>query len=232
MIESRDAAAASVSPTRPSRPTPEESRSAPLRGEITLWVNEPGNSRRRGLRLHQPGAVPVKPGDEVRVEARVNRPAYLYLFWIGSDGKVAPLYPWKEHDWTKRPDHEDKVEGIELPEVIDETMPLPPSAPGLETLVLLAREDSPLPRDADTTLERDLAGPPTTWRPDGKNAAVWLENGQEFGLDDQGNDREMPGLETRKSDDPVLRIRRLLKEKLSTLGSCHRAVIVPNQGGS
>ena len=161
----RDAAASSVSPERPSRPAPEESRSVPLRGEITLWVNEPGNIRRRGLRLHQPGAVPVKPGDEVRVEARVNRPAYLYLFWIGSDGKVAPMYPWKEHDWTKRPDHENKVEGIELPEVIDETMPLPPSAPGLETLVLLAREDSPLPRDADTTLERDLAGPRTTWRP-------------------------------------------------------------------
>ena len=42
----------------------------------------------------------------------------------------------------------------------------------------------------------------------------------------------MPGLETRKSDDPVLRIRQLLKEKLSTLGAYHRAVIVPNQGGS
>ena len=52
-----------------------------------------------------------------------------------------------------------------------------------------------------------------------------------FGLDDQGKKREMPGLETHKSDDPVLRIRRLLKDKLSTLGAYHRAVIVPNQGG-
>jgi hypothetical protein len=59
----------------------------------------------------------------------------------------------------------------------------------------------------------------------------WLENGQAFGLDDQGNSREMPGLATRKSDDPVLRIRRLLKERISTLGSYHRAVIVPNQRG-
>ncbi len=42
-----------------------------------------------------------------------------------------------------------------------------PSAPGLETLVLLAREDSPLPRDADATLERDLAGLQTTQLPDG-----------------------------------------------------------------
>jgi serine/threonine protein kinase len=224
----RDAVASSVSPSRPSRPKLDEPRSEPLRGGITLWVNEPGNSHRRGLRLHQPGAVPVKPGDEVRVEARVSRPAFLYLFWIGSDGKAAPLYPWKDRDWTRRPDHEDMVEGIELPEVITDTWELPPSALGLETLVLLAREDSPLPRDADTTLERDLAGPRTTWAPDGKNAAVWLENGQVFGLDDQGNSREMPGLGTRKSDDPVLRIRRLLKEKISTLGPYHRAVIVPN----
>jgi predicted Ser/Thr protein kinase len=205
----------------------------PLRGGITLWVNEPGNnSHRRGLRLHQMGAVPIRPGDEVRVEAHVNRPAYLYLFWIGSDGKAAPLYPWKDRDWTRRPDHEAMVEAIELPEVITDTWELPPSAPGLETLVLLAREDSPLPRYADATLERDLAGPRTTWVPGGNNEAVWLENGQAFGLDDHGDSREMPGLGTHPSDDPVLRIRQLLKEKISTLGPYHRAVIVPNQGGS
>ncbi len=175
--------------------------------------------------------MPVKPGDEVRVEARVNRPAYLYLFWIGSDGKVAPLYPWKEHDWERRPDHEVKVESIELPEVIDETMPLPPSAPGLETLVLLACEDSPLPIGAEVTLERNLPGPPTTWVPARKNEAVWLENGQAFSLDDQGRDREMPGLETRKSNDSVLRIRRLLKEKLSTLGAYLPRGHRPQPGG-
>jgi serine/threonine protein kinase len=214
--------------------TPPPSDPAPLRGEITLWVDERGNTLRRGLRLHQQGAVPIKPGDEVRVEAGVNRPAYLYLFWIGSDGKVAPLYPWKEQDWNQRPDHEAKVESIDLPEVIDEAMPLPPSAPGLETLVLLAREDSPLPRDADTTLERDLAGPQRTQLPEGdqrKYAAIWLENGQEFTFDEQGKQRSAPGPKTRQSDDPVLRIRELLRKKLPALGAYHRAVIVPNQGG-
>jgi serine/threonine protein kinase len=226
----RDAATASVSPPRPSRPKPDEPRSEPLRGAITLWVNEPGNSHRRGLRLHQPGAVPVKPGDEVRVEAAVNRPAYLYVFWIGSDGKVAPLYPWKDHDWTRRPDHEVKVEGIELPEVIDQAMELPPSAPGLETLVLLAREESPLPRDSDTALELDLAGPSMSRLPDGITEAVWLENGQVFGLDDQGKERTAPGPKTRKTDDPVLRIRELLRKKLPSLGEYHRAVIIPNRG--
>jgi serine/threonine protein kinase len=210
---------------------PSPSDPAPLHGGITLWVDERGNTLRRGLWLHQPGAVPVKPGDEVRVEARVNRLAYLYLFWIGSDGKVAPLYPWKGQDWSQRPDHEAKVESLEVPEVIDETMPLPPSAPGLETLVLLAREHSPLPRDADTTLERDLAGPQTTWLPEGMHTAVWLENDREFSLDDQGNERTAPGPKTRHSDDVVLRIRELLRKKLPVLGEYHLAVIVPNQGG-
>jgi hypothetical protein len=68
------------------------------------------------------------------------------------------------------------------------------------------------------------------WHGSGIRRSGWPEDGQAFGLDDQGRDRETAGLETRESDDPLLRIRRLLKEKLSTLGAHHRAVIVPNQG--
>ena len=205
---------------------------APLRGEINLWVDERGNSNRHALRLQQSGAVPVKPGDEVGVEAHVNRPSYLYLFWLGSDGKVAPLYPWKEHDWSRRPDHEDKVNSVELPEVIDETMVLPPSAPGLETLVLLARgttrsRATPTPRWSET-----LPAHQTTQLPYGMRKAVWLENGQEFVLVDHAikPTRSAPSSKTRKNDDPVLRIRELLRKKLPGLGEYHVAVIVPNEG--
>ena len=226
-------AASSVSPRRPSRPRP-ETHPAPLRGEITLWVDEPGNSRRRGLRLHQPGAVPVKPGDEVRVEARVNRPAYLYLFWIGSDGKVAPLYPWKEHDWSRSGrTTRTRSKAIELPEVIDETMPLPPSAPGLETLVLLARDDSPLPRDADATLERDLAGPRTTWRPrrDERSRLARERPGVRPRRPGQGPPGDARASRRARATTPCSGSAELLKKKLPTLGAYHRAVIVPNQGG-
>jgi hypothetical protein len=167
----------------------------------------------------------------VRVEAWLDRPAYLYLFWLGSDGKVAPLYPWKEHEWTERPLQEEKVERVELPKIVDDTMTLPPSAPGLETLVLLAREDSPLSRDAGAALEQGLAGLPTTRLPDWMTEAIWLENDRVFGLDDQSKERAAPSPKTSKSDDPVLRIRRLLQEKLKDLGDYHRAVIVPNKGG-
>jgi hypothetical protein len=215
----------------PQRSEPGRGATEPLRGSIHLRIDNPADPRRRNLRLDEAAALPVKAHDRFRIKAKLNRKAYLYVFWIGSDGKLAPLYPGKDHDWTRRPDREDKVKGIELPEIIDETMVLPPAAPGLETLVLLAREDSPLPRDADTALERDLAGPSTTRLPDGMTEAIWLENGQVFGLDERGQERTAPGPRTRRTDDPVLRIRETLRKKLPSLGDYHRAVIVPNQGG-
>jgi serine/threonine protein kinase len=215
-------------------PIPSPTRPAPLHGGITLRVEKrkPGDAHESGLRLHEPGAVPVKAGDGIRVEAWVDRPAYLYVFWIGADGQVAPIYPWKDQDWTTRPEHEEKVKTLDLPaEDVRDTWPLPPSPPGLETLVLLAREDSPLSRDADATLGRDLAGPRTTRIPAEMTRAVWLDNGREFGLDDQGRDRAAPSSKPRRSDDPVLQIRELLQKRVQPLGAYHRAVIVPNQGG-
>jgi hypothetical protein len=224
---------ASTSPDRMSNPSPE--RPAPLYRRITLRVEKrkPGETHERGLRLNEPGAVPLVSGDGVRVEAEVDRPAYLYVLWLGSDGKVAPIYPWKDQDWTKRPEREEKVKNLDLPEETVETWPLPPSPPGLETLVLLAREDSPLPPEADTTLERELAGPWTTQIPKGMTKAVWLEHGKEFVLDGQGKkqERSAPSPTPRTSDDPVLQIREVLKKKIEPLGNYNWAVIVPNQGG-
>ena len=43
--------------------------------------------------------------------------------------------------------------------------------------------------------------------------------------------RGIPSPKTRKSDDPVLRIRALLNEKVKPLGSYSQAVLFPNQGG-
>src|SRR5271168_2880651 len=62
---------------RGSRPGREAAE--PLRGSIHLRVDEPANPRRRNLRLDQPGALPLKARDQFRIEARLNRPAYLYV---------------------------------------------------------------------------------------------------------------------------------------------------------
>jgi Domain of unknown function (DUF4384) len=200
----------------------------PLQGVLHLRVDDPADSRRRNLRLDQPNALPLKAGDRFRIEARLNRPAYLYLFWIGSDGKVGPIYPWKEGHWDARPERERKTNHLDLPPNVDQAWVIPAGSPGIETLLLLVREKSPLSRRDESGLAKVL--------PDARVAgsvlikeAVWLENGREITLDSR--DRTMPSSKTRKSDDPVLRIRRVLSETVQPVGDYWQAVVFPNEGG-
>ena len=72
--------------------------------------------------------------------------------------------------------------GVELPEVADDILTMPPSPSGLETLVLLAREDSPLPREDEARLAQGLSGSPVPM-PLGMSAAIWLEDGQEVAFE-------------------------------------------------
>jgi serine/threonine protein kinase len=224
----------------PASHTPIPIAAQPIKGRIDLLVVKSKDGTRRRLRLDDHGAVPVRANDEIRIEARIDRPAYLYLFWLGSEGKVAPLYPWKDHDWSKRPAEEQKVTGVELPEVLDDVLEIPASSPGLETLVLLAREDTPLPRDDQARFAQSLTGSPVPM-PSGMSQAIWLEDGHEvaFGPADgrtRGGDspdelsRGIPSPTTRKSDDPVLRVQSLLSRKLQPLGSYSQAVLFPNVG--
>jgi hypothetical protein len=213
----------------------------PMKGRIDLLVVKSKDGTRRRLRLEDRGAVPVRADDEVRVEARLDRAAYLYLFWLGSEGKVAPLYPWKDHDWSTRPADEQKVTVAEVPKVEDDILTIPRSPSGLETLVLLAREDTPLPREEEEKLAQVLAGSPVPMSP-GMSAAVWLEDGQEVAFEPthapRGGERGeipmtrgIPSPKTRKSDDAVLRIRAILSNRLQPLGSYSQAVLFPNVGG-
>ena len=126
--------------------------------------------------------MPVRTGDQVRIEARLDRPAYLYLFWISSDGKVAPLYPWKDHDWSQRPVEERKVKDAELPEIFDEVLEMPVSPPGMETLVLLAREETPLPRGDEDKLAQVLAGASIS-SPLDLDKPIWIEDGEEVAFE-------------------------------------------------
>src|SRR5262249_34384090 len=153
----------------------------PFKGSIDIRLWEPGNKERAGLRLHQDGALPLKPGDQFFIEARLNRPGYMYILWIDTMGKVLPIYPWKPGHWEERPAAEKPTARLDLPDEkpddrdrdkgrpgwpIDEE-----SAPGMETLVLLVRE-TPLPRTVD--LQKLLAGLPRQklYR---RDSAVWFE---------------------------------------------------------
>jgi hypothetical protein len=222
-------------------PSSTPSSPQPMKGRIDLLVVKSKDGTRRRLRLADRGALPVRADDEIRIEAHVDRPAYLYLIWLGSEGKFAPLYPWKDHKWSTRPDEEPKVTGVEVPDTADDILTMPHSPSGLETLVLLAREDSPLPSEDEQKLAESLAGPPVEI-PKGFGEAVWLEDGLEVAYapsmsssrTDRGEaelSRGIPSPKTRKSNDPVLRIRATLSNKLQPLGSYTQAVLFPNNGG-
>jgi hypothetical protein len=166
------------------------------------------------------------PRGTIPMAANLNRPAYLYVLWIGSDGKVGPIYPWTPGHWERRPAEEAKTDRLDLPSKADLAWKIPAGDPGLEAVLLLAREESPLPRDTD--LAKRLAGPLAQRRPS-LDTAVWIENGREVTLD--SHDRTAPSAKTRKSDDPVLRFRRMLQDEVQPLGGYSQAVLFPNQGG-
>jgi hypothetical protein len=193
-----------------------------------LRIDDPKDPHRRNVRLDQHGVLPIKAGDRFRIEVSLSRAAYLYLLWVGSDGQVAPIYPWRPGHWEARPAEERKRDRLHLPEKADKAWEIPAGTPGMETLLLLVREETPLPPKDEETLRKLPSGSPV---PTGIliKEAVWLENGREITIDSQN--RAVPGTKTRKSDDPVLSIRRLLQGKVQPLCDYHQAIVFPNQGG-
>jgi hypothetical protein len=231
-------AALGMGADEPRGSEPRRGGTEPLRGSIHLRIDDPANPRRRDLRLDQSGALPLRAHDRFRIEARLNRPAYLYVFWLGADGKVAPIYPWAPGHWDRRPTQEAKTDRLDLPQRSHTAWEIPARDPGLEAVVLLAREDSPLPRDVD--LAKLLSGSLAQSRPT-LDKPVWIENGRAVILDPQvlaapspknrESERTAPISKTRQSNDPVLGMRRLLHEKVQPLGDYSQAVIFPNQAG-
>jgi hypothetical protein len=221
-------AAVSLGSGQPRAPAFGQAEPEPLKAILHLKIGDPANVSRRNLRLDQPKVLPLKAGDRFHIEARLSRPAYLYLFWIGSDAKVSPIYPWKPGHWDARPEREEKIARLELPEKADEAWEIPTGSPGIETLLLLVRKESPLPRRDEEKLAKLLSDAHASSSVMIKDA-VWLENGREIRLDSQ--DRALPSTKSRKSDDPVLQIRRLLSDKVQPLGDYWQAVVFPNEGG-
>jgi len=221
-------AAAAIGSARAPAPASGQAAPEPLKGVLHLRVDDVADSRRRDLRLDQAGVLPLKAGDRIRIEARLDRPAYLYLFWIGSDGKVGPIYPWTEGKWEQRPAREQKAKTVILSATTDQAWTMPAGGAGIETLVLLAREHSVLAqRDAEKLAKLASSSPVSTSSL--IKEAVRLENGREITLD--LHDRSAPTNKTRKSDDPALRIRRLLNDQVQPLGDYCHALIFPSAGG-
>lgn len=165
-------------------------------------------------------ALPLQLGDQIRVEASVSRPSFLYLVWIGTDGAVSPVYPWATGDWSTRND-EVRRSRISLPEPADKGWPLAGDA-GMETLYLLARE-TPLPDEVDLS---DLFSDLPSQKLQDNRAIVWWEQGQVS----KDPTRAPQFFILQEIDDPVLKTQRLLAERLKDYFPLMCAVSFANRG--
>jgi hypothetical protein len=160
----------------------------------------------------------------VRVEARLNRPAYMYMLWIEPTGQASPVYPWKAGDWTSRPTDEMPTERISLPRPMDAAWPIA-GGPGMETLILLVRE-TPLPEDIDLRDVLNELPPQSLQHP---QAIVEFENGAIITAK-QDRDRGPKFFDTGRIDDPIRQTAKLIQQSLSHHFTIIRSVSFANQG--
>jgi hypothetical protein len=183
--------------------------------------------QRRRASLTEPGALPVRTGTRLQIAARLNRPAYLYLVWITSEGAAQPLYPWRPGRWEPCP-AADTVASLVLP-------PPAPGRPrtwsidtpgGVETLVLMARV-TPLPEAVRARLPELFSGFP-------RRAAVG-EPGRGFWFECRDPGRSPAGWDGPEAGPvpaPIAHIRSLLHDRLGADFSLVRAVSFANVGGN
>jgi hypothetical protein len=198
----------------------------PLKGVLDVRVWPKGHGLPEGQRLAAE-VLPLKPGDLLRIEATLNRPAYLYLVWLDADGTATPLWPWLDNDWRRRPAGRDRpLQALSLPPETGRGTPLEPDQPGIQSLLLLVR-DEPLPADED--LAKRFAGLPKqngldplrTW------VAAWFENSEP--VRDEPDRAPFNVNNTQAIEDPVWRTQTLLRE-LRPLFPYTRAVCFTFQG--
>ncbi|HJT76245.1 MAG TPA: protein kinase, partial [Gemmataceae bacterium] len=217
------------------KPAPEQPPAAPravapppLKGwvDVRVWKGK-GKPVGPGRRLHEQGVLPLREGDWVRIEAELSRPAYLYVVWLDSAGKATPVYPWRDENWHDRPADEQPVRRLVLPGEDTDAAPLGGSPPGVEAILLLAREER-LPPAADAALAATFADLPKQARLPDLRAAAWFENGEL--VRDEGDRGAMQIGRAEAADDPVLRVQRLLRGRLGRLFPYTRAVCYGFQG--
>jgi serine/threonine protein kinase len=205
-------------------PAPSDNSLPPFKGwvDVRVWQRKPFDRLRQNLRLRDSNALPLTPKDEIRIDAQLNRPGYLYLFWIDTQGKVIPIYPWRPGHWEDRPPQEEAVARLSLPSDPNEYWPMQPGESGMETLLLLVRETPwshedvrgllpGLPRQTEQNLQ----------------AAVWFEDWQVV----QNEPERSPNVfDPRREEDPVMQTQRLLRDRLRAQCDYSRAVSFAVEG--
>lgn len=213
----------------------EQSVLLPTKGDLDIVIYESakadadtftaGNPLRQNIRLQDKFALPLTPRDWIRIEVTLDKPAYIYIIWIDTEGKATPIYPWKKYDWQQLPQEESPRREFNFPSE-DGVGPLSEGAPGVETILLFARRE-PLTSEQSTTIAQKFPN-------QSRNStiakqprfAVWLEQGERPQERTRGPIR--PGI-VAKMDDPELQARELMKH-VEEIFPYSRAVLFGNTG--
>jgi hypothetical protein len=179
----------------------------PLSGDLTVRIWTKDGVGKRGWKVEEPGALPVRNGEWVHLHATLNQPAYVYLLWIDSQGAVTPLYPWHlgadlKDDLTVPPPSRPPVAEVHSPSALTQGWEMDGTS-GLDTIVLLARR-SPWPAG------QPLAGLVGNLKPaplghEGEVAVRGFDEGQPTDLLDLGQHRA-PKQVAAEIDEPVLQL--------------------------
>ncbi len=181
-----------------------------LTGELTVRVWSPKGGGKRGLKVDEPGALPLLPGEQVHVEAQLNKPAYSYLLWLDGQGHASLLYPRDDGKFGSRPSSGGSArETVHSPEARDEGHSMQ-GAGGLETVLLMVRR-TPLPTGMD------LAGligplPPSPFQDELEVAVRGFDEGQPLETLRVDIHRGI-GEESKKIDDPLLQLMERLRSQ-------------------
>jgi hypothetical protein len=144
-----------------------------LDGDVIMRVSERGPHSERVIKNPDPQTIPLRRGEGISLEVRLSEPAYIYLVWVGNEGDVAPLYPWRYFDigmgpttWNL-PTIPERRQVVHIPPQPDEGMgrdmfQLGDGPGGWHSIVLLARR---LPLEPKTDLSPLFRGiPPSPLR--------------------------------------------------------------------
>jgi serine/threonine protein kinase len=204
--------------------------SIPLSGQLKIrFISSPQPASDRVIARHprEGDAAPLFNGQRVQLQVTLNRPGYVYLIWIDSDGTTQPIYPWdfghSKALWEAPlvQGSEAPVESIRCPQVAGRGF-FAAGKPGMQHVVLLARTTSLDPPDLLRSAFSDLPASPLgegseaaryfDWSP-GRDNCTGLVRGLEPGSEEftGETEEEAPTTEFNEPDSPVLG---RLKERL------------------
>jgi predicted Ser/Thr protein kinase len=183
--------------------------SGALAGDLIVRVWSRTNANKRDLKIDEPGALPLLPGEQVHLEAHINQPAHVYLMWIDGQGHASLLYPRDDDKYGAEPARDIARETVHSPAALDEGHKM--TGPGgLETVLLLARRTPLLPGTNLVGLIGQL--PPSPLRNVLEVARGGFDEGQPIEALRLGQHRGIDE-EADKIDEPLLQLMERLRKE-------------------